>query len=84
MEKLIDGHKLDTTDLAPQFERYYQSGQRIIVQMSYGDVIRGYVGKTTGWRPSYLLLATTRSIGSSELLKHNDQIVGTVEKWRIK
>jgi len=33
-----NGHKLDTTDLAAQFEPYYQSGQRIIVQKSYGDV----------------------------------------------
>jgi hypothetical protein len=82
MEKLINGHKLDTTDLAPQFEPYYVSGQRIIVQKPYDEVLRGYVGKTTGWRPSYLLMATTRSIGSSELLNHNDQIIGTVDKWR--
>lgn len=82
MYKIINGHALNEIDLASQFEPYYRSGQRIIVQKPYGEIVRGYVGKTTGWKPSYLLMANTRSISSSELLSHNDQIIGTVEKWR--
>lgn len=78
----IDGHELDESDLAPQFEPYYRSGQRIIVRTSYGEVLRGYVGKTTGWRPCYLLLAKRNSISSSELLSKQDTIIGTVNKYR--
>lgn len=89
MATMINGHALDKSSLATQFEPFYTSGQRIIVRFSYGEngaapyhIKRGYVGKTTGWRPSYILMATVRSTGSSDLLRHDDVIIGTVERWR--
>lgn len=82
METLINGHKLDTSELASKFTSFYESKQRIIVKTPYGETIRGYVGKTTGWRPSYILLNNTRSLGSSELLNNKYEIVGTVNKYR--
>ena len=82
MTQIINGHELDTSGLAPQFEQYYQSKQRIEVQFAYGENVRGYVGKTTGWKPSYLLLLKSNSSGSSYLLGHGDKIIATFNKYR--
>lgn len=82
MTDLIDGHKLDTSDLALKFSEYHETGQRIIVKTPYGETLRGYVGVTTGWKPSYLLLNNTRSLGSSELLNDQYEIIGTLNKYR--
>ena len=80
--KVVNGHELDISNLARKFERYYKSGQRIIVVTPWGETMRGYVGKTTGWKPSYLLLNNTRSTGSSELLNDDYRIIGTLNKYR--
>ena len=83
MELTVNGHKVDTHLLCDKFTPFYNSGQRIIVKTPWGDTIRGYVGKTTGWIPSYLLLNNTRSLGSSELLNDEYEIIGTVDKYRF-
>ena len=62
------GERFDPSDLAPTFVPYFESGQRIEVKFSGGEVKRGRVGVTTGWRPAFLLMLTRRSIGSSYLL----------------
>lgn len=82
MDEMVNGHKYDPSNLTNKFYDYYNTGQRIIVKTPYGEILRGYVGKTTGWRPSYLLLARSNSIGSSELLDDRYEIIGTVNKWR--
>jgi len=76
------GAKFNSCDLAPQFIRYYENRQRVIVKTHYGETIRGYVGITTGWKPCFILLKNVRSIGSSETLSDKDEIVGTVNKYR--
>ena len=69
------GEKFDASDLAQQFVRYYESGQRIRVKFNYGEELTGTIGITSGWRPAFLLMRTSRSIGSPWLLGKDDQIV---------
>lgn len=80
--RTINGHELDESQLATKFKQYYETGQRIEVATPYGETLRGYVGKTTGWRPSYLLLARVDSIGSSELLDDRYTITQTINRFR--
>ena len=44
--------------------------------------LRGYVGITTGWRPSFILLLKSNSTGSSELLDERYEIVKEINKFR--
>ena len=66
--------KFSDSDLAKQFVPYFESGQRIEVKFIWGDKIelkRGTVGVTTGWKPVFLLMKNSRSIGSSDILTKN-------------
>ena len=72
------GSKFDTGNLASKFVPYYENQHRIEVKMSCGTIKRGRIGVTTGWRPSFLLMLTVRSIGSSWALANNDQIIKTI------
>lgn len=76
------GDKFTDSELSKQFIPYFESGQRIIVKNRWGETMRGYVGVTTGWKPSFLLMLRSNSIGSSILLSDEDSIVGTVNKYR--
>lgn len=86
------GEKFDASGLSAEFVRYYQSGERIRVDMrgldseekdSYGHtIITGTVGVTTGWRPCFLLMRTTRSIGSPWTLDGKDRILA-VRRGRV-
>lgn len=71
---------IDRSHLAPQFTHYYASQERIEIKTSYGEKMRGTVGKTSGWKPSYLLMATVRSIGSSVVLTEKDQVIRIIHK----
>jgi len=76
-------HELDESDLAPQFATVYETGQRVEVTNAEHDWIRrGYVGKTMGWKPAYILLNNTRSRGSSDVLGKDDKIVKWLPKFR--
>jgi len=75
------GQQFSAESLAPQFVRFYETGQRIIVETKYGETLRGYVGVTTGWKPCFLLMHNTRSISSSNTLSADDKIIGTVNKF---
>ena len=72
------GAKFDPADLAPQFIRFYESGQRIEVKTPWGDLERGYVGVTTGWKPAFLLVHRRSDSGSSTLLSHEYEITKTL------
>ena len=70
---------------APMFERFYKSGERVEITWkpgkggdyrgygarTEGRKQRGYIGRTTGWAPSWLLVLTTRSWGG-DLIKPAD------------
>ncbi len=72
------GDKFDSTGLAPQFVKYYESGQRIEVDFGHGEIKRGRIGVTTGWKPCFLLMLTTRSIGSSWTLSDDDKVLKVI------
>ena len=67
----------DSSNLDPRFERFYRSGERIELTTHYENgetwTRRGYVSRTTGWRPSYILMNNSRSMGSSDLLSARDK-----------
>ena len=76
------GKKFDGSDLAPNFIPFYESGQRIEVKTDIEGIKRGYVGITTGWKPSFLLVLKSNSTGSSILLTHKSTIIKTINKYR--
>jgi hypothetical protein len=69
------GRKFTTKELAKKFVPAFNSGARIRVKFSTGEVLSGTVGATTGWRPAFLLVLSRRSLGSSWTLKNRDRIV---------
>lgn len=68
------GDKFSTKSLEAKFIPHFQSGNRIKVE-TMGQVITGTVGVTTGWVPCFLLMRTTRSLGSIYTLGPNDRIL---------
>ena len=68
------GEKFDASALASQFIPYFNSEERIKVK-DYDEELTGTIGVTTGWKPAFLLMRTSRSIGSSYILKENNQII---------
>lgn len=71
--------KWDASDLAPQFIEYFESGQRVEVEFSYGETKRGTIGITTGWKPVFLLMLTKRSRGSSDTLGKDDKVLRVIK-----
>lgn len=70
---------LDLSDLDPRFVEHYNNGARLaVVYGAWDDTARieyGTVGCTTGWKPAWLLMHNTRSLGSSVLLGPEYQII---------
>jgi hypothetical protein len=76
------GARFDDAELAPQFWPAIESGDRIEVDIGNGEVKRGRVGVTTGWRPCFMLMARRNCIGSSVLLNRDSRILRTVSHAR--
>jgi hypothetical protein len=72
------GDKFDPSDLALHFVKYYESGERIEIKTAYGEVKRGRIGITTGWKPVFLLMSRRNTIGSSETLSRHDKVLRTI------
>lgn len=71
------GDRFDPSGLDPRYIPYFHSDVRIKVETGDGGmVLTGTVGVTTGWKPSFLLMRTARSHGSSWLLGKDERIVG--------
>ena len=68
------GEKFDPSDLDPRFVPYFNSQQRIKVH-TLGATVTGRIGVTTGWKPCFLLMRTSRSRGSEYTLGQNDTIL---------
>lgn len=68
------GANFDQSDLDPRFIAYFNSGQRIRIR-TCGEVMTGTVGVTTGWKPSFLLVRRSNSVGSPWLLGPRDEIL---------
>jgi len=72
-------HEYDPSDLLPEFEPYYCNGDRelrVRVMFRDGSIKTGYVRKTTGWKPAYLLMAKKTSVGSSNVLSKGTVLLG--------
>lgn len=71
------GTKFSEAGLVDRFRPYFR-GPRIEVRRTYpsGEVWirRGRVGISCGWVPCFLLMATTRSLGSGDTLGPDDEI----------
>ena len=67
------GDRFDTSDLAPQFIEYFESGERIKVQTDE-HVRTGTVGITIGWRPAFLLMHRSSDHSSGDVLGTQDQV----------
>lgn len=74
-KKVEYGTKFSASELAEQFVPAFNSGRRIRVKFHTGEVLSGTVGVTTGWRPTFMLMLTSRSRGSGWLLGKRDKIV---------
>jgi len=72
------GERFNLDSLAEKWIEHFNSGSRIEVRFSCGTVKRGTVAATTGWVPSFLLIRTSRSLGSSWLLGEHDELVKIV------
>jgi hypothetical protein len=69
------GDRFSPPPAASRFARYMDSQQRIRVRFSYDEELTGTVSATTGWQPVFLLMRTSRSMGSSNTLGDGDQVV---------
>ena len=68
------GAKFDASNLDLRFVSAFNNRTRIKVQ-AYGETYFGTVGVTTGWKPAFLLMHNSRSIGSGTILGPNYEIV---------
>jgi len=78
------GSKFDPINLSRRFVPYFESGERISVKFSWGEVKRGTVSVTSGWKPHFMLMLRRSDLGSSWLLDLREQIVPHVPKRRLK
>lgn len=59
------GDRFDPSDLNPGMVEYFNAGSRVRVRFDCGEEKTGRIGVTTGWRPVFLLMLSSRARGSS-------------------
>ena len=69
--------RFDDSELWPQFRSWVGYDGRIEVSGEHfaGRRRTGYLGVTSGWKPAFMLVAKTNSMGSSDLLGAGDQVI---------
>jgi hypothetical protein len=65
----------DNRDLSQKFMEAFESQRRIKVKFECGEIKSGTVGVTTGWKPCFMIMLTSRSIGSNWLLTDKCEII---------
>ena len=65
----------DNRDLSQKFMKAFENQNRIKVKFPCGTVKSGTVCVTTGWKPCFMLMLTSRSTGSSWLLNDKCEII---------
>ena len=68
------GEKFDPSDLNPAFVRYFENGERVKVPF-YGENVTGTIGVTAGWRPCFVLMRRSNSIGSSWCINQDSKVI---------
>lgn len=84
-------HKMDYTELdaSPRLAQYAESEERVEIEwkpghgmlMGYGcrfengEKARGYISRTTGWRPGYILLLNRNSMGGTLISEKEIQAI---------
>ena len=56
---------IDNSNLDPRLTPFYKSGERVEITYKDGTKERFYVGKSTGWKPTYLEIKKSNSYGGS-------------------
>ncbi len=84
----IYGRDFDPSNLAPDFVKYFESGERVKVEWTWSngqhpvhvEILSGTIGITRGLKPVFLLMRTKRSIGSPYTIHAKDCRVIAVKK----
>ena len=78
------GDKFVPPKASDRQKEYFGTGQRVEVTTTYPSgetyVRRGTIGITTGWAPALLLMHNVRCVGSSDVLRADDQITAVIDK----
>ena len=69
------GEEFDDSDLSKQFVEYYENERRIEVDFGNGEIKRGRIGISTGWKPIFLLMLKSNSTGSCYTLTDKCKIL---------
>ena len=77
MLKVIDNSELDE-----RFTPFYKSGERVEVVYKSGEKERFYLGKSTGWKPIYLTIKKSNSMGGEGLFLNDIQEIRGLGKYR--
>ena len=84
IKRKINQHGVfNNANLASDFIKYFESGERVKVQWvydNYTEVLTGTIGITTGWKPVFLLMRTSRSMGSPYVIYKDECKVIAVKK----
>jgi hypothetical protein len=69
--------QFDDSELWPQFRTWVGYDGRIEVSGEHraGQRRTGYLGVTSGWRPAFILVARSDSMGSSDVLRKDDEVI---------
>lgn len=90
------GREMDYSVLDERFTPYYESGEQVEVAYADGHEIamghtgcrtggkrvRFYVGRSTGWKPIYLMILTTRSLGGMQIFSSGIESIRGTGKYR--
>ena len=58
---------VDLPNRDPVLHPHFDSQERVVITTKEGQQVRGYIGRSTGWMPVYLLLKRRDSIGGSPI-----------------
>lgn len=73
---------IDNSNLDRRFDYYYQNSQRVEVLYKDGSKERFYIGKSTGWKPIYLMIKKSNSFGGEALYSENIKEIKGLNKFR--
>lgn len=59
------------SELDPRLDAFYRSGERVELLYRGGTYERGYIGRSTGTRPVYLLLKLRTSTGGGPVARNS-------------